>query len=339
MPRDEYDPEMKISVGVVAVMLLGACGQSEQATPPATKAAVAPAATVKPREALLACLKGVGTAGAVGPSRRIAIVAGACAAQPGFATYGRQDASAKVQHLLDHSDLACTPAAKKAAASAGPDAYKVLVAECGAAYYGLPAGREGLFSEQWYVLQRVAAWLGAADGSAEHAAILTAARDLRIELPLPSTLPGVSALPEVPNVDNEVPGLIVFVGAKPTVATRPVLRLSKEGVIIDEGPFGPMPGTALPLDEAKLVGLDATSAVLVADRVAPARQLLQAVRAVGRPAYLVAASEGGSRGVIPVPIVVGSTKPGALALRDEGTVQDLATALSEAPVRTATIAR
>ena len=240
------------------------------------------------------------------PRERVKRLAAGCAAAcPGLGDYARRPERERVQALVRGCGLDCRAELEPLAARRPPgQRWELSIATCGAAYYGLPAGAEALLSPEWFVVQRVAAWLAGelagrpGDGElGERAAAAVAAA--RFALPLPARAPG---LYELPRAVHAAPSrAAAYVRVEPealTAATLPVAALGLHGATLVAGQGGRLfGGLASPLAAAELparlreLRADAAApgdVLLVADQAVPAARLLAAAQATLADPDLVA---------------------------------------------------
>lgn len=251
-----------------------------------------------------------------GADKLRAIIAGCSHACPGLSEYGQGDIASheELTGLLDRCKLFCTSDARDAWNRAAPAArFAALSEQCGPESYALTADSAPLLSPDWVILLRVHEWLERNRdhaGADTRAALERAGMHAHFRLPLPARLPGVYELPEsraarpveavfyvIVDARTEPPG--TRAGAIPVARVRPG-DLERRPV-----PGGEFPGQALQSpagDYAGLVrlfegmhpggsvdGIASTPLVLI-DRGAPARAMVQATVALARPRFVLGVS-------------------------------------------------
>lgn len=237
---------------VLLSMLVAACG-GESKPKPAESAP--PKLAPAERERLAECRAALEAIAVADPPLRMRLLATGCgAALPGFAELSRVDASQQALILARDSDLFCNPRVGADVAAAAPeDKLALLVAGCGAGYFGLAAGQEALMSQDWFVVQRVGAWLAKALAAAKAAgeddlvaACVAAMAPVRIALPVPAAAPARYELPAAAHgAPTDAPAFVLIGADALTMAATPSAVLTPEGARMT----GELPGAAVALDE------------------------------------------------------------------------------------------
>ncbi|HUH01103.1 MAG TPA: hypothetical protein VML75_03850 [Kofleriaceae bacterium] len=235
--------QWQITVAAIAAIAACACG-GKQALDAATEKQV--------RE----CALGLAAMSDTDGSRNAVLMADACsAANPAFAQLATADASQKLVIAAEHGGFFCPGKAGEVASSApANERMHTLVSGCGPAYYGLPADAGWALSLEWFITQRVGAWLGplreGAGGDLRQlidAGMATA----RVPLPIPSRLADRYTAPNALDNDLVFARAFVLVAADGvTAGAAPAAQLTAGGASLASHAGKSFPGA--PVEAPKL---------------------------------------------------------------------------------------
>lgn len=212
---------------------------------------------------------------------------------PRFGTSRPDNPIDRWNHFAAQGDLFCR---RDQAGRLRPMQWQKLLAECGRDHFGVPPRLEPLFSESWYVGQRVGAWLAAqaarSQDAAGWAAFYQRAGEGALPLDYPLSVPGVYTLPgsATSSFDSGAGSLHLLVLADALlVGAPPRLRLVPGGVapVLDRFPGAPVAPAALP---DALGG--AREPTVIAPRELPAARLFEAVAAAPGEHRILVAAQG-----------------------------------------------
>jgi len=203
------------------------------------------------------------------------------------------------KYFADHGDMLCS---KDLAERLRPMQWQRLLAACGREHFAVPRGLEPFFSESWYVVQRIGAWLAgqAADSGdrAGWAAFYQHAGQGSYALEYPLSLPGLYTLPgsATSSFDTGTRSLhLVVLADRLLVGAPPRLRLVPDGVraLVDG-----VPGQPVELGAVAGALARAAAPTLIAPRELPAGRLFEVLAAAPRVDFRILVAAQGLRAVV-----------------------------------------
>ena len=203
------------------------------------------------------------------------------------------------KHFASHGDLLCKP---DLTGRIRPLEWQALLAACGRDYFGIPSGLEPMFSESWYVGQRIGAWLAGesakSDDRAGWDAFYQRAAQGSYALEYPLSVPGLYTLPGSATASFDIGGRslqVVVLADRLLVGSPPRLRLVPGGVSPRVEGF---PGSPVATEALSRALVRAPSPTLIAPRELPASRLFEVVAAAPRTDFRILVAAQGRRAVL-----------------------------------------
>lgn len=304
---------------LIAVLVLEACGR--RATPAERRRVICMQKVIEQGEAPPTPMSLATLRDACGPAF------GPVFEPPEFGTSRPDSPIDRWKHFAAHGDLLCK---QELAGELRPMQWQRLLAACGRDHFAVPQGLEPFFSESWYVVQRIGAWLAAQAASTGDkegwAAFYQRAGQGAFALEYPLSLPGLYTLPgsASSSFDGGNRSLhLVVLADRVLVGAPPRLRLVPDGV---RAQVDGMPGRAVELGAVEAALARAPAPTLIAPRELSAARLFEVLAAAPRVDFHILVAAQGLRAVVHrVPIAqLDAARRSQLAA---GTVDDVVLAL------------